>query len=254
MNFRPCIDIHNGRVKQIVGGSLSQDSSNIIENFVSDEDASFYAELFKKDKLFGGHIIMLGPNNQEQALKALKSYPNGMQIGGGITSQNAAFFLEMGASHVVVTSYIFKDGRIDFNNLEQLVSEVGKERLVLDLSCKKKDGNYYVMTDRWQKFTDFKVNKENLKFLSGYCDEFLVHAVDVEGKRNGIQMDLVELLGYDCGITVTYAGGINSIDDIDIINDLGQNRVNFTVGSALDIFGGNLRYTDIVEYCRSKEG
>ena len=142
MNFRPCIDIHNGRVKQIVGGSLSQDSSNIIENFVSDEDASFYAELFKKDKLFGGHIIMLGPNNQEQALKALKSYPNGMQIGGGITSQNAAFFLEMGASHVIVTSYIFKDGRIDFNNLEQLVSEVGKERLVLDLSCKKKRNNF----------------------------------------------------------------------------------------------------------------
>lgn len=249
MKFRPCIDIHNGKVKQIVGGSLTDNSNDLVENFISDKDSSYYAELFKSDKLTGGHIIMLGPNNEAAALKALHAYPNGMQLGGGITNENAAFYLEQGASHVIVTSYVFKDGNINFANLDRLVSEIGKERLVLDLSCRNKDNTYFVVTDRWQKFTEFQITRENIELLSQYCSEFLIHAADVEGKCRGIEADLVEKLGGWVKIPTTYAGGARSFEDLTLIKKLGQGKLDFTIGSALDIFGGNLSYSNLVRWC-----
>ncbi|NLW48668.1 MAG: phosphoribosylformimino-5-aminoimidazole carboxamide ribotide isomerase [Firmicutes bacterium] len=246
MKFRPCIDLHQGKVKQIVGGTLTDNSANLVENFVSEHDAGYYAELFQKDGLTGGHVIMLGPGNQEEALKALAAYPNGLQVGGGISTANAGFYLDQGASHVIVTSYVFRDGLIDYGNLRKLVQAIGKERLVLDLSCRAKDGTYYVVTDRWQKFTEFEVNEANLEDLSGYCAEFLIHAADVEGKRQGIEEELVAKLGRWAPIPTTYAGGIKDLSDLDLIEELGQGKLDFTVGSALDIFGGKLAYDEVI--------
>lgn len=255
MNFRPCIDIHNGKVKQIVGGSLADAGNAADENFVSEYDAGFYAELYKSRGLRGGHIIILNPSgseyydaDREQAFKALSAYSGGLQLGGGINAENAAEYIEKGASHVIVTSYVFKDGEINFNNLDRLVSAVGKDRLVLDLSCRKKDGSYYVVTDRWQNFTELELNEKSLDMLSSYCDEFLIHAVDVEGKAKGIEEELAEMLGNWNKITLTYAGGIGSYDDLETLKRLGKGSINFTVGSALDIFGGHLDFEIVANY------
>ncbi|MCR5468966.1 MAG: phosphoribosylformimino-5-aminoimidazole carboxamide ribotide isomerase [Lachnospiraceae bacterium] len=253
MEFRPCIDIHNGCVKQIVGSSLKDKNNEAKDNFVSEKDAKYYASMYKKDNLKGGHIILLNPTESEyyektksQAMEALKEYPGGMQIGGGIKDTNAKGFLDAGASHVIVTSFVFRDGQINYENLEKLVAACGKEHVVLDLSCRKRDGKYYVVTDRWQKFTDEVVDSKLLDKLMEYADEFLVHAVDVEGKTNGIEEELVELLGAWGKLPITYAGGISSMDDIKKIETLGKGKMNFTVGSALDIFGGKLKYSDLV--------
>lgn len=256
MEFRPCIDIHNGRVKQIVGGSLKDKDNQAEENFVSQMDGAFYANMYKKAGIRGGHIILLNPVTSEyyeairaQALLALHSYPGGLQIGGGITADNAAQFIEAGASHVIVTSYVFNNGRIDYNNLEKLVDAVGKSHLVLDLSCRKKDDSYYIVTDRWQKFTDEVITEELLDELSQYCDEFLIHAVDVEGKASGIEKELVSLLGDWGKIPLTYAGGVHSFEDLRLIKELGHNRVNVTIGSALDLFGGSMKFEDVIAFC-----
>ena len=256
MEFRPCIDIHNGRVKQIVGGSLKDKGNQAEENFVSQMDGAFYANMYKKAGIRGGHIILLNPVTSEyyeatraQALLALHSYPGGLQLGGGITADNAARFIEAGASHVIVTSYVFNNGRIDYNNLEKLVDAVGKSHLVLDLSCRKKDDSYYIVTDRWQKFTDEVITEELLDQLSQYCDEFLIHAVDVEGKAGGIEKELVSLLGKWGKIPLTYAGGIHSFEDLRLIKELGHNRVNVTIGSALDLFGGSMKFEDVIAFC-----
>lgn len=256
MKFRPCIDIHNGKVKQIVGGSLLDNGNQAEENFVSNQDASFYAELYKNNNITGGHIILLNPVGSEyyeadkmQAEIALKAYPGGLQIGGGMTADNAGDFIDMGASHIIVTSYVFKDGKINFDNLNAIVKAVGKDKLVLDLSCRKKDGEYYIVTDRWQKFTDVKVTKETLDLLADYCDEFMIHAVDVEGKANGIEKQLVEMLGNWSGIPITYAGGVGSFEDMEQIRQLGQNKLDVTVGSALDLFGGNMKFEEVLKKC-----
>ncbi len=256
MEFRPCIDIHNGRVKQIVGGSLKDKDNQAEENFVSQMDGAFYANMYKKAGIRGGHIILLNPVTSEyyeatraQALLALHSYQGGLQIGGGITADNAAQFIEAGASHVIVTSYVFNNGRIDYNNLEKLVDAVGKSHLVLDLSCRKKDDSYYIVTDRWQKFTDEVITEELLDELSQYCDEFLIHAVDVEGKASGIEKELVSLLGDWGKIPLTYAGGVHSFEDLRLIKELGHNRVNVTIGSALDLFGGSMKFEDVIAFC-----
>ncbi len=253
MKFRPCIDIHNGKVKQIIGGSLSDEDGKAVENFVSEQDAGFYAALYKKDNLKGGHIILLNPagtdyyrQNCSQAEKALKEYPGGFQIGGGITEENAGSFIEKGASHVIVTSYVFQEGKIHYENLEKLAEAVGRDRLVLDLSCRKKNGKYYVVTDRWQKFTDVVVNRDTLDALSAYCDEFLIHAVDVEGKASGIERELVRLLGEWNKIPITYAGGVGSFEDLKLLKELGKDRLDVTIGSALDLFGGPIKYTEVV--------
>ncbi|MBE5874359.1 MAG: phosphoribosylformimino-5-aminoimidazole carboxamide ribotide isomerase [Lachnospiraceae bacterium] len=257
MEFRPCIDIHNGKVKQIVGGSLKDAGNLATENFVATQDAAFYAKLYKDAGIKGGHIILLNAADseyyqatKEQALLALKTYPGGLQVGGGITPGNAKEFLDAGASHVIVTSYVFKDGRIHYERLMELVKAVGKEHLVLDVSCKKTDKGYVVVTDRWQKLTDELVTKELMDKLSEYCDEFLVHAVDVEGKAEGIEEELAALLGEWQGKPITYAGGVHSYEDLDLLKKLGRERVNVTVGSALDLFGGKLAREKVLEICK----
>lgn len=257
MEFRPCIDIHNGRVKQIVGGSLRDEGNQAEENFVAEQDAAFFAKLYQKYGIKGGHIILLNAAGSEyyndtkkQALEALKAYPGGMQIGGGITADNAQEFLEAGASHVIVTSYVFKDGQINYENLEKLLKVTGKEHLVLDLSCRKKKDEYYIVTDRWQKFTEERVTKELMERLSVYADEFLVHAVDVEGKASGIEEELAVLLGSWGKKTITYAGGVGSMEDLLRLKELGENRLNVTVGSALDLFGGDMEFEKVLSLCQ----
>lgn len=257
MEFRPCIDIHNGKVKQIVGGSLSDKGNQAKENFVAEQDAAFYADFYKKSGLKGGHIILLNSSDSEyydatrkQAFLALDAYPGGLQVGGGITPENAGEYLDAGASHVIVTSYVFKDGRIHYERLDRLVKAVGKEHLVLDVSCKRTGEDYRIVTDRWQKMTDEKMNDELLDRLSGYCDEFLIHAVDVEGKADGIERELAERLGKWGKCPMTYAGGVHSYEDLRLIRSLGQNRLNVTVGSALDLFGGTLVWEKVLEECR----
>lgn len=255
MRFRPCIDIHNGKVKQIVGGSLRDEGDAARENFVSEADAAFYAEFYKKDDLRGGHIILLNPETsphyeatKEQALLALRAWRGALQVGGGVRDDNAAFWLDNGASHVIVTSFVFKDGRLNYENLEKLVHAVGKERLVLDLSCRKKEGVYRIVTDRWQKFTDVTLTEQVLDELAGYCDEFLIHEVDAEGKANGIETELAALLGGWARIPVTYAGGVGSFGDLKELQRLGRGKIDVTIGSALDLFGGTMKYREVLEF------
>lgn len=258
MKFRPCIDIHNGKVKQIVGGSLRDEGDTAKENFVAEQDAGFYAAFYQKDGLKGGHIILLNPpsssyyeETKKQALLALQTYPGGLQLGGGVNEKNAADFLDAGASHVIVTSYVFRDGQIYYDNLEKLVREIGREHLVLDLSCRRKEDGYYIVTDRWQKFTDIKIEEKTLNELSGYCDEFLIHAADVEGKAAGIESELAALLGQWNGIPMTYAGGVGSYDDLEQLRLLGRDHLDVTIGSALDLFGGSLSYAKILKLCEN---
>lgn len=254
MKFRPCIDLHGGVVKQIVGSTLRDDQPDSVKtNFVADKSPGWFAELYRKDQLTGGHIIKLGPGNDQAAREALGAWPGGMQLGGGVTAENAQQWLEYGASHVIVTSYVFSNGRIDFARLKKLVAEVGRERIVLDLSCRKRDDHYLIVTDRWQKFTDVAITPEVLDELAGYCDEFLIHAADVEGKCSGIEVELVEKLGAWSPLPTTYAGGIRDVTDIAIIREKGKGRLDFTVGSALDIFGGkNLTYRETIDYACHK--
>ena len=249
MKFRPCIDIHNGQVKQIVGGTLKDEGNQAITNFSSKYGADFYAKLYKKDALVGGHIILLNASTSEyyddtrkQAIKALQSYPDGLQIGGGITADNAREYIEYGASHVIVTSYVFQDGEIQWERLQKLVETVGKKHVVLDLSCRKREGKYYVVTNRWQTFTDVEVTPRLLEDLSVYCDEFLVHGVDVEGKSSGVEIDLVKILASWNKIPITYAGGIGSLEDLRTFENACDSKLDITIGSALDLFGGEIPY------------
>lgn len=245
MRFRPCIDLHDGKVKQIVGGSLTDDGRGLVENFVAARDAADYARMFRADGLTGGHLIMLGPGNEAAARRGLAAYPGGLQAGGGINPENAGQYLEWGASHVIVTSYLFENGVFSPVRLEAMVRAVGRERLVIDLSCRRRNGRYDVVVNRWQTFTELTVNRETLMELAGYCAEFLIHGVDVEGKRQGIEEELVRILGDDCPIPVTYAGGVRNLKDLEAVWRLGRGRVDVTVGSALDIFGGALSYREV---------
>ena len=252
MRFRPCIDIHDGKVKQIVGSTLHDDGAK--ENFISENGAEYFASLYKSHSLYGGHIILLNKSgtpeyeaDKKQAKAALEKFKNGLQIGGGIHDKNAEEFLNMGASHVIVTSFVFKDGNIDIKNLESLKREAGKEHIVLDLSCRKKGDDLYIVTDRWQKFTEVKFNEKTADELSSYCDEFLVHAVDAEGKQSGIEKDVLSILSK-IKIPATYAGGISSFDDIRLIESIGKSKVDFTIGSALDLFGGKISFESVSKY------
>ena len=256
MKFRPCIDIHNGKVKQIIGGSLLDQGDQAEENFVSAHDAGFYGKLYKKNQLSGGHVILLNAKDSPyyeadrmEAVKALEAFPGGLQAGGGITDENAAYFIHKGASHVIVTSFVFSDGEIRYDRLERLRDAVGKEHLVLDLSCRKKEGDYYVVTDRWQKFTKEKMRGSLLKELEVYCDEFLIHGVDVEGKSQGIDHELVKILAQYQGNPLTYAGGVRSFEDLELLKKYGKSRIDVTIGSALDLFGGPMEFSKVLSYC-----
>lgn len=253
MRFRPCIDIHDGRVKQIIGGTLNDKGASPATNFETDLSPAYFAEMYQRDRLPGGHVIMLGPGNEDVACLALNAFPDGMHVGGGINPENAGRYLEAGASHVIVTSYVFRGGEIVWERVEDMVNAVGKQRLVLDVSCRKREGQYYVCTDRWQKWTDFALDARNFERLGDRCDEILVHAVDVEGKKSGIDLDLVEKLASWATVPVTYAGGVRSLIDMDLAKERGRGLVDVTIGSALDIFGGNLKYEAAVEWQRKEE-
>lgn len=255
MKFRPCIDLHQGKVKQIVGSTLRDDCPDVLQtNFEATKPPSYYAKLYKSDSLNGGHIIMLGPNNEKAAEEALGAWPGGMQVGGGINLDNAEKWLDYGASHVIITSAVFKNGEVNWQYLEKIVDRVGRNRLVLDLSCRKQNGIFYIVTDRWQKFTKVAINKQTLLDLSKRCDEFLIHAADVEGKCSGIEEELVTLLGKYTPIPTTYAGGIRNLADMKKIDRLGGGNLDATIGSALDIFGGTtVRYEDAVAYHKQRQ-
>lgn len=254
LRFRPCIDLREGRVVQIVGGSLLQDKGNKpVTNFETDVAASAFAQMYREDSLTGGHVISLGPGNQEQALSALKAFPGGMQYGGGVTNENARSYLDAGASHVIVTSYIFQDGDINFERLSQLKNIVGKERLVIDLSCRKRGADYWVVMNHWQTFTRVKIEYEAVNRLAEYCQEFLVHGVDVEGQQTGVEYQLVEKLADIVSIPVTYAGGARQLTDLANVQIKGQGKIDLTIGSALDIFGGDLKYRDVVAWQRAQD-
>ena len=247
--FRPCIDLHEGHVKQIVGGTLSDLGSGLITNFESDKPAEFYASLYRRDRLTGGHVICLGPGNDDAARRALAAYPGGLQIGGGINAGNAPDWLEAGASHVIVTSWLFSaDGQFLPERLATLAEAVGRERLVIDLSCRRTpDGGWTVCMNRWQTFTNLPLTHATLSRLAGSCAEFLVHAADVEGKCRGMDETLLPFLADHSPIPVTYAGGARSLADLQLADNLTGGRVDVTVGSALDIFGGmGVHYADLV--------
>ncbi|MDP6042069.1 MAG: phosphoribosylformimino-5-aminoimidazole carboxamide ribotide isomerase [Candidatus Latescibacteria bacterium] len=251
MRFRPCIDLRHGRVVQIVGGTLRDDNElGAVTNFETERSSADYAKMYSDDGFLGGHVIALGPGNEAAALAALEAFPGGLHMGGGIRADNGEMFLDAGASHVIVTSYVFREGQVDVDRLNEMVKTVGKDRLVLDLSCRKRGEDFVVVTDRWQKFTDVVVNEQTLQELEQYCSEFLVHGVEVEGKRAGIEETLVEMLGRWSSVPVTYAGGAKTLDDLDRVCALGQGRVDLTIGSALDIFGGDVAYRDVVAWQR----
>lgn len=257
MKFRPCIDIHNGKVKQIVGGSLTDAGNAAAENFVSDRDGSYYAELYRKLQLPGGHIILLNPASSEyyaadtaQAFSALRAWPGALMLGGGVNDDNAHIFLDAGASHVIVTSFVFSGGIFNRENLQKMICAAGRDRLVLDLSCRKKGNDYYIVTDRWQRFTEERLTPDFLDALTGSCAEFLIHAVDAEGKASGIETELVQLLSAVGDFPVTYAGGVGSYQDLHTLKALGKGRIDVTVGSALDLFGGPLSFEKVLKICR----
>jgi len=250
--FRPCIDLHQGQVKQIVGGTLG-DNPDPTTNFVAEQGADWFAARFRDDGLAGGHVIMLGPGNEDAARAALGAYPGGLQIGGGITGANAIEWLDAGATHVIVTSWLFPGGRLDERRLDELTTTVGRERLVIDLSCRRRGDDYVVVTDRWQTFTDVLVDPPTVAELEGRCAELLVHGVDVEGLSQGIDEELVARLGSMVTVPTTYAGGARSLDDLDRVERIGQGRLDLTIGSALDLFGGTgVRYTDAVAWNRTR--
>ncbi len=256
MEFRPCIDIHNGKVKQIVGSSLKDEGNQAQENFVSEKSSAYYADLYRKNGLKGGHIILLNKAGSEYyeatkqaAVDALQAFSGGMQVGGGIHDGNAKEYLDAGASHVIVTSYLFDGDILSREKMQNLKDAVGREHVVFDLSCRKTAKGYQIMTNRWQTATSEYVTIELLKELEQYCDEFLIHAVDVEGKAEGIEQELVALLGTYEGNAVTYAGGIHTMEDLALLKELGNGRVHATIGSALDLFGGYLHFDEIVKFC-----
>lgn len=255
--FRPCIDLHNGQVKQIVGGTLRDGDDSVETNFQSNLSAAHYAERYRADNLTGGHVIRLGPGNDSAAREALAAYPGGLQVGGGISAANVVDWLNSGASHVIVTSWLFDaDGSFLPDRLDRLVEVAGADRLVIDLSCRRAhapgaDPVWQVAMNRWQTPTDLEINAGTLHELAEHCAEFLVHAADVEGKCGGIDAELVSLLGQVCPVPVTYAGGARSIEDLRQVDQLSGGRVDLTIGSALDLFGGTgVRYADCLSWNR----
>ncbi len=252
--FRPCIDLHEGKVKQIVGSTLSEHAGDIRENFVSEKPAAWYAARYRGDQLTGGHVIMLGKGNETAALEALAAYPNGLQIGGGINPANARAWIKAGASHVIVTSWLFDGcGRFQQTKLDEMVQAIGEDKLVIDISCKATTDGWIVAMNRWQTLTDMSVNASCFAQLAPHCAEFLIHAVDVEGKCEGMDEKLISCLAGWCDRPMTYAGGARSIADLHRAQELSDGKVDVTIGSALDIFGGKgARYDECVSFNNRK--
>ena len=248
--FRPCIDLHQGSVKQIVGSSFTADATSLKTNFESNLSADFFARRYCEDGLTGGHLIQLGSNNEVSAFAALQAYPQGLQIGGGIAVDNSSYWLEAGASHVIVTSWLFDEcGNFLPERLDALVQETGKEHLVIDLSCKRVEEDWFVAMNHWQTKTNLRLEASLLNYLADYCSEFLVHAADIEGKCTGIDEALVRVLGKHSSLPGTYAGGAKALEDLDLVELLSNGRVDLTIGSALDIFGGTqVCYKDCVNW------
>lgn len=254
MRFRPCIDLHDGKVKQIVGATLRDGAEHRpVTNYEAVESPAYFARIYRRDGLQGGHVIKLGPGNDAAAMEALAAYPGGLQVGGGMTADNAAVWLERGAQKVIVTSYVFRDGRLCRDRLEKLRAAVGRDKLVLDMSCRKRGGVYYVATERWQTFTDVELSAEALQTLAEFCSEYLVHAVDIEGRQQGIDRDLIRILAEVTPLPTTYAGGVRNVQDLEAIEELGNGCIDATAGSSLDIFGGSgLKYADAVAFDRAR--
>ncbi|KAE9410511.1 Phosphoribosylformimino-5-aminoimidazole carboxamide ribotide isomerase [Gymnopus androsaceus JB14] len=244
----------DGQVKQIVGGTLSDTNPHDLKtNFVSQQSPAEFARLYRDNQLDGGHVIKLGPGNDESAKQALAAWPGGLQIGGGITDVNAKEWLNAGASKVIVTSYLFPDFKFSLERLKAISSTAGKDRLVVDVSCRRRGEKWFVAMNKWQDLTEMEVCQESLDLLSEYCSEFLVHAADVEGLCQGIDETLVTRLGEWCRIPVTYAGGAKDISDLDLVNRLSNGKVDLTYGSSLDIFGGSLvKFDELVKVSGSR--
>ncbi len=250
--FRPCIDLHQGRVKQIVGGTLTDSGGDLKTNFVSEHEAAWFAEMYRKDGLKGGHVIMLGAGNEIEALAALKAFPGGLQIGGGLSDNNAKPFLDAGASHVIVTSWLFPNETLSLDRLKSISKQVGKRHLIVDLSCRRRGDGWFVATNRWQTVTPVRIEASLLGHLAEYCDEFLIHAADVEGKCEGMDWELVAELARITPLPTTYAGGSRDVADLAKLRSASAGALDLSIGSALDIFGGKqVRYTDCVAYNRS---
>ena len=252
--FRPCIDLHDGRVKQIVGGTLNDSGADLQTNFVAEQPAEFFAAKYRTDGLTGGHVIKLGPGNDDAARAALAAWPDGLHLGGGISADNAHSWIAAGAQKLIVTSWLFPAGVFAPERVAALVAAVGRERLVIDLSCRRREGRWLVAIDRWQRLTDFAIDAAHLDLLATSCSEFLIHAADVEGLCRGIDGELVEFLGRHSPIPCVYAGGGKDIQDLLTVDSLSGGRVDLTFGSALDLFGGSqVRYADCVAWNRAQE-
>ncbi|KAJ3491422.1 hypothetical protein NLI96_g708 [Meripilus lineatus] len=246
--FRPCIDLHDGQVKQIVGGTLTETAETLKTNFVASHPPRYFAELYQERDLEGGHVIMLGKGNEDAAREALAAWPRGLQVGGGINDKNCTEWLAAGASKVIVTSFLFPNGVFSLERLQAISKLTGKEGLVVDVSCRKVGDRWFVATDKWQRITETEVCKETLDLVSDYCSEFLIHAADVEGLCKGIDEELVEKLGSWVTIPTTYAGGAKALEDLETVDRLSEGKVDLTYGSSLDIFGGTLvRFEELVE-------
>ncbi|KAJ4991713.1 phosphoribosylformimino-5-aminoimidazole carboxamide ribotide isomerase [Stagonosporopsis vannaccii] len=250
--FRPCIDLHAGSVKQIVGGTLSTSTpSDLKTNWTSEHPSAYYASLYKEHGLAGAHVIMLGPGNEQAAHEALEAWRGGMQVGGGITERNAREWIERGAERVIITSYLFPDSKFSMDRLRAVLAALDNDtsKLVIDLSCRRKDDRWFVATNKWQTITDFELNQESIRLLEPHCSEFLIHAADVEGLQRGIDHELVSALAAWCTIPVTYAGGGRSIADLELVKELSGGKVDLTIGSALDIFGGEgVKFEEVVAW------
>ncbi|KAI0104897.1 Phosphoribosylformimino-5-aminoimidazole carboxamide ribotide isomerase [Hypoxylon sp. NC0597] len=256
--FRPCIDLHAGQVKQIVGGTLDSSTAELKTNYVSQHSAGYYARLYRDHGLEGAHVIMLGPGNEDAAKEALAEWPGHLQVGGGINDQNAALWIERGASKVIITSFLFPGGKFSQERLDAVLAALGgrKDHLVIDLSCRRRgDDRWFVAMNKWQTITDMEVNQESIKSLEPYCSEFLIHAADNEGLQKGIDEKLVERLAEWCSIPVTYAGGGRNLDDLELVKRLSDGKVDLTIGSALDCFGGTgVKFDDCVAWNAKQAG
>ncbi|KAF2824076.1 Phosphoribosylformimino-5-aminoimidazole carboxamide ribotide isomerase [Ophiobolus disseminans] len=255
--FRPCIDLHAGSVKQIVGGTLSTTTPDVLKtNWTSEHPSAYYADLYRQHELTGAHVIMLGPGNDEAAKEALHAWQGGMQVGGGITEKNAAEWIARGAERVIITSYLFPDSTFSMDRLKAILQALNndKSKLVIDLSCRRKDDKWFVATNKWQTITDFELNQESISLLEPRCSEFLIHAADVEGLQRGIDHELVSKLAEWCSIPVTYAGGGRAIEDLELVKELSHGKVDLTIGSALDIFGGSgVKFEECVKWNKGQE-